>query len=123
MLIDRQIAQEQLHLVRSGEQVLPRPHSVKTHIAPDPVTISLFDSNRVVLHPQHFAHLAHQLELGIGNHQFPTFGWPAPRGHYLFYLPTLLHGGYSYNMIRAVASNSAFMGQYALRPKSFRLNK
>src|SRR5208282_3835976 len=36
----------------------------------------------VVLHPQHFAHLVYQLELGIGNHEFPTFGWPAPGGHY-----------------------------------------
>ncbi len=38
----------------------------------------------VVLHPQHFAHLVYQLELGIGNHEFPAFGWPAPGGHYFF---------------------------------------
>ncbi len=38
----------------------------------------------VVLHPQHLAHLVYQLELGIGNHEFPTFGWPAPGGHYFF---------------------------------------
>jgi hypothetical protein len=32
------------------------------------------------LEPQHFAHLVQQLELGIGNHQLPTFGRCAPCG-------------------------------------------
>jgi hypothetical protein len=76
-----------------------------------------------MLRPQQFAHLLQQLELGIGNHQLPTFGWPAPRGHHFFDLPALPHGGYSHDMIRAVATNSAFPGQYAPRPKTFRLIK
>jgi hypothetical protein len=38
-------------------------------------------------------------------------------------LPALLHGRYFYNMSGSVPSNSAFLAQYALRPKSFRLNK
>ena len=44
-------------------------------------------------------------------------------GAIIFYLPALLHGGYSYSMIRVVAGDSAFVGQYAARPKTFRLNK
>ena len=39
----------------------------------------MFDG--VLLHPQYFAHLVNQLELAIGNHQFPASGWPPPGGH------------------------------------------
>jgi hypothetical protein len=46
---------------------------VECQLAPGPWTLDsklqTSGPDGVVLHPQHFAHLVHQLELGIGNHQ------------------------------------------------------
>jgi hypothetical protein len=66
----------------------------------------------------------------VGCWMFPGFMGREPESAsggtgkmHLSCLPALLHAGYSYNMSGAVPGNFAFLGQYAHRPKSFRLIK
>ena len=68
------------------------------------------------------ARLEFQWVTPLGNHQLPAPGRSGPPAAPLFFLASLAPCAESCAMIKAVASNSAFLGQYAHRPKTFRLN-